>query len=380
MGKTKRRHRRQFIERAPAKPNETPEERTTRENAVIAELEKEIYDLQQLLEISRSFSSNINLNSLIESILYIAMAQLRVTGSGLCISPSFDSDYYNLASNHSGIEIDPSVDYSVPFDSPLIQFFMENPNPYTYDEIKEQLPDLQLKMLDSIKPSLVVPLMIQTNVTGILLLGERIVVEEFNTAYTEYEKREIFNIASLAAVAVHNASLIEQSSIDMMTHLKLKYFFFNSLEQNLDDATKLSQPLSVLMFDIDFFKKFNDEYGHACGDYVLKTVASIIQKSIRENDMASRYGGEEFTLMLVNTGAEEARIVAERIRKNIENYDFFYENKSMKVTISGGLSVFTAEENNVRPKILVDQADKALYISKRNGRNQISIYDPTAGE
>ena len=212
---------------------------------------------------------------------------------------------------------------------------------------------------------------------GILILGERIEFDGTGIEYTEYEKTEILTISSLAAIAVNNASLVEQSSTDMMTHLKLKYYFFNILTDKLDYAFSQNQPLSVIMFDIDFFKKFNDTYGHACGDYVLQTVAHIVKESIRGQDMAARYGGEEFTVMLSNTEKKDAMRIANRIRKNIESYDFLYESQHMHVTISGGVSVFSTDNNPVTsPKILVDQADQALYISKRNGRNRITFAEP----
>ena len=130
------------------------------------------------------------------------------------------------------------------------------------------------------------------------------------------------------------------------------------------------------MLDIDFFKKFNDTYGHACGDYVLQTVARIIKSNIRNDDMASRYGGEEFTVMLPVTAREEAMLVAERTRKSVEDFDFFYQNEHMKVTLSVGVSEFSVDENPVtNAKELVDQADKALYYSKRTGRNKVSFAD-----
>ena len=204
-------------------------------------------------------------------------------------------------------------------------------------------------------------------------------MNQYNSSkITEYEKNEISTIASLAAVAVNNASLVELSSTDMMTHLKLKYYFFNVLTEKLDMAAQDKHSLSVLMFDIDFFKKFNDTYGHACGDYVLQEVARIVKNSIRAQDMASRYGGEESTVMLCNTSSREAMIVADRIRKSVADHDFFYENTHMKVTISGGVAVFSATEENtpaVSAKALVDRADHALYVSKRNGRNQITLAD-----
>ncbi len=216
--------------------------------------------------------------------------------------------------------------------------------------------------------------MVKNHLNGILILGDRFAE---NAEYSEYEISQVQMIAQLASVAISNASLVEQASTDLMTKLKLKVYFFNMLSDKLDEAKTFSSPLSILMFDIDHFKKFNDTYGHACGDYVLIEVAKIIRKNvIRSQDMASRYGGEEFTVMLNETSMEDAFGLAEKIRREIEETDFFYDNQHMKVTISIGCSVFNSETNPVTTaKDLVEQADKALYVSKHNGRNQVSFAD-----
>lgn len=346
--------------------------------ALTSQYEKKIYDLQQLLEISRSLCTTLELPTLIESILYITMAQMRVLGAGVFILESLDSNAFKLEGNFSGLDPDPAIDYNITSDSPLIEKLGRSARVYTAEELEKEMPVCgDMKRITSLKPTLIVPLMLKNRMNGILLLGERIAVDESSTKFNDYEKNEILTIASLAAIAVNNASLVEQSSTDMMTHLKLKYYFFNVLTDKLDLAFAQNQPLSIIMFDIDFFKKFNDTYGHACGDYVLQTVAKIIKGGIRGQDMASRYGGEEFTVMLHNTGKEDAMQVAERIRQNIEKNDFYYEDQHMKVTISSGVSVFSTDTNPVTSaKQLVEQADQALYMSKRNGRNRVTYADP----
>lgn len=306
------------------------------------------------------------------------MAQMRVLGAGVFILESLDSNAFKLDNNFSGLDPDPAIDYNITSDSPLIEKLGRSARVYTAEELEKEMPVCgDMKRITSLKPTLIVPLMLKNRMNGILLLGERIAVDESSTKFNDYEKNEILTIASLAAIAVNNASLVEQSSTDMMTHLKLKYYFFNVLTDKLDLAFAQNQPLSIIMFDIDFFKKFNDTYGHACGDYVLQTVAKIIKGGIRGQDMASRYGGEEFTVMLHNTGKEDAMQVAERIRQNIEKNDFYYEDQHMKVTISSGVSVFSTDTNPVTSaKQLVEQADQALYMSKRNGRNRVTYADP----
>ncbi len=345
----------------------------------VEQYEKQIYDLQQMLEISRSLCSTFELDKLIESIIYITMAQMRALAAGVFILNAEDADAFYLGNNYSGFELDASLNYAINADSKVVEILSTSQDRvYTTDDLKELLPkseEKNLAVLESLHPTLIIPLIAKNHLNGILLLGERIGVD--TSSFDSYEIEEICIIASLASVAINNAFLVEQSSTDMMTKLKLKYYFFNTLREKLDIAAVDGTNIAILMFDIDFFKSFNDTYGHACGDYVLKEVAKLIKDSIRAGDLASRYGGEEFTVMLDNTNADEAVVVGERIRKNIETHDFFYEGKHMHVTISVGVAIYDKEENPVASeKILVEQADKGLYSSKRNGRNRVTLMTP----
>lgn len=343
---------------------------------IVSQYEKKIYDLKSLLEISRSLCSTIEFSQLIESILFTCIGQFKVLGAGIFVSEPLVSDFFELNRNYNGLELNPNVSYKISVSNPLINIITKPDRVFTVEELKNEVPSYaDLEAITSLNPSLVVPLVQKNQLDGILVLGEKIALPG-EEGYSSYEKELILTIASLAAVAIYNSTLLERSSTDMMTHLKLKYFFYNVLKNKLDEAVVQNQPLSVIMFDIDFFKRFNDSYGHACGDYVLQTVAKIIRSCIRFCDLASRYGGEEFTVMLDKTGKDDAMIVAERIRQHVEEYDFCYENQHVKVTISVGVTVFDSEKNLVTsPKQLVDQADQALYVSKRSGRNRVTFAD-----
>ena len=337
--------------------------------------EKRIYDLEQLLDIAKSFCSTLDFSNLLESIVYICMAQMHVLGAEIFVRDAISNDVFNLETAKADKK-DKKI--SIPVNSPVVSKLLAFNKPVTVAYLKEFIgEDKDLKTLESLSPTLIVPLVEKTNhLSGILILQERIAIEE-ETTYTEYEQNMIMSIASLATVAINNASLLEMSSTDMMTHLRLKYFFFNQLTEAIDKAFETEENIAVLMFDIDFFKKFNDTYGHECGDFVLISVANIIKSSLRETDIASRYGGEEFTVLLRKGKKEEAMKVAERIRKKIEDYDFVYNDQHLHVTVSGGVSVFDKKTNPVElPNDFVNQADSGLYMSKNNGRNQITFFDP----
>ena len=131
------------------------------------------------------------------------------------------------------------------------------------------------------------------------------------------------------------------------------------------------------MTDIDFFKSVNDTYGHAVGDLVLKTIAKIVRGQLREYDIAGRYGGEEFSILLPFTKIEEAIRVAERLRKSIENYEIDISKvnpdsdiKKINVTLSLGIYEMTPDDND---EDLLKKADKALYQAKNTGRNKVVV-------
>ena len=336
---------------------------------------KELYDLQQLLEIARSLCSTLDYSRLVESILYTCMGQMRVLGAGIFVLDNMETDNYVLGTNYIGMDLDSEIEYVIPHNHPVIEVLNEKERVFFVEDIKNALPNESLEEIYSLKPSLVLPLFQRNCINGILLLSERMDLGN-GTAYNDYDIKQILAIASLANIAINNAMLFERSSTDMMTHLKMKYYFFNILGEKLELALSQNVPVAVIMFDIDHFKNFNDTYGHACGDYVLISVSKIIRSNVRQQDMASRYGGEEFTVMLPNTLKEDAMAVAERIREIIEETDFVYEGQHMRVTISGGVSVYDKDLNPVQEtKELVEQADKALYVSKNNGRNRITFAD-----
>lgn len=341
--------------------------------AKVADYEKKIYDLTQLLEISKSLCSVLDYPTLVESILYICMCQMRVLGAGIFVCNDFESDTYSLQNYYSGLDTDPLITYSLETTSPLIQFLTKEERTFTLDELFETMGKQDIPQITSLNPSLIVPLKQKNHLIGILLLGERIDLGE-GIEFSVYERTQIQSIASLAAIAIGNANLVEMTTTDMMTHLKLKHYFFNVLTDKIDLSINQHTPISVLMLDIDHFKNFNDTYGHACGDYVLQEVAHIISDGVRTHDLAGRYGGEEFVVMLYNTESTTAMMVAERIRKKIEKKAFRYEDKEFHVTISIGAAVL--QKNDIlSAKQLVDNADQALYVSKNSGRNKVSLFN-----
>ena len=176
---------------------------------------------------------------------------------------------------------------------------------------------------------------------------------------------------------------------DGLSGLFNQKYFKESLQKEISRSQRYKRPVSLIMCDIDYFKKFNDNYGHLSGDKVLKTVAEIIQSNVRTFDIVARYGGEEFAVLLMEAGFEEARSVAERlktltdqaveiagrIKSKVENTLVEIDNTKAHVTLSMGVASYDGHEG-YKPEYLISEADHALYESKNNGRNQITIFDP----
>ncbi len=157
---------------------------------------------------------------------------------------------------------------------------------------------------------------------------------------------------------------------DGLTQLYNHRFFQEQLALNVNNFRRYGSVFSIIMIDIDFFKKFNDTYGHQSGDCVLKQVATIMRNTSRSTDLACRYGGEEMTLILNNTNKKDAVILAQKICQTVRNTLFVLANgEKVHVTISVGVA--TVGLNGQKPKELIEYADKCLYIAKENGRNQV---------
>jgi diguanylate cyclase (GGDEF)-like protein len=158
---------------------------------------------------------------------------------------------------------------------------------------------------------------------------------------------------------------------DGLTKLYNSRSFYSQLELEVDRFNRYQHPLSLLLLDIDNFKDYNDTYGHLEGDKVLVRFSQIIKSCLRANDSAYRYGGEEFTVLLPETGGERAKTVAQRIRKTLEMEKFTPKpGKDVQITISIGVTQYFPKEEL---STFIQRADKAMYLSKQNGRNKVSV-------
>lgn len=170
-----------------------------------------------------------------------------------------------------------------------------------------------------------------------------------------------------------NEELKTASRVDGLTGLYNRRYW----QERFDEVFKLSKrrgkPSTAMMLDIDHFKRINDTYGHQAGDKVIKMLAALIKRCIRETDLAGRYGGEEFAIILTDSALDNAKVVAERIRQFAQRLEVEHEGKTIRFTISLGLAEF---DSNIKGAMgWLELADQALYEAKQNGRNQHRVFE-----
>ncbi len=174
-----------------------------------------------------------------------------------------------------------------------------------------------------------------------------------------------------------NKILDNLANVDGLTEVFNHRYFQNALDQEISRAERNDNELALVLADIDHFKKFNDDYGHQAGDFVLKEFAAVMKKNLRKYDILARYGGEEFVIILPETNETDAFAVAEKLRIAIEEASFSEGSEQYAVTSSFGVSsARPAIDDTFNKNDLINKADHALYTSKENGRNISTIYSP----
>lgn len=213
-----------------------------------------------------------------------------------------------------------------------------------------------------------IPLMIENEIVGVLNLNDN---EKgfYNVGDLDFA----LNVSELVALSISNALLFETvqkiSVTDGLTGLENHQQMKSLLKSEVIRCQRYASSLSIIMLDIDHFKKVNDTYGHQKGDDILLDFASTMKKFCRSNDIAARYGGEEFILILPETKVEGAFYIAERIREEMASQTFKHKGKDFKVTVSCGIAEF--DPDHIKdPEGLIKVADQALYKAKHEGRNR----------
>jgi len=186
----------------------------------------------------------------------------------------------------------------------------------------------------------------------------------------------VYDVTNVAVnkkeLSAANELLKNLSRTDKLTQLNNRGFWEEQLQSEFNRHIRTDEPASLIMFDIDHFKKVNDTYGHQAGDECIRRTAQALRDTMRSTDIGGRYGGEEFGVILVGTDGEQAKIFAERLRETVAKIRVVHEGQDIQYTISLGISELGKQQDC---KQWLEESDKALYASKEGGRNQVNVYN-----
>lgn len=335
----------------------------------LKESEEKAIQFQRLSQVSNELMQSLKLNEVINRLIDCCQEAAQFD---CCLLVFKENKHFKLMAQ-KGLNELPQKMKAGEIKSWIEWAFLNREEPLLLSDIRTTKmplwhPDEKIKYW---KELFIIPLRIKYSNKGILIFAS--------------EKRNIFNaairtflsiIANQATVIIENAMLYEktqwQALSDGLTEIANHRFFQETLNNFIENCQSKNEPFSLLIIDIDFFKKINDTYGHQYGDRVLKKIAQLLKTNVREEDFVARYGGEEFAVILKKCDEKDAYKAGEKIRKRVEKNKWLMDNKKINITISIGIACFPNQANS--KDALIKAADSALYKAKEEGRNKTVVF------
>jgi diguanylate cyclase (GGDEF)-like protein len=346
---------------APEMPSS--EDSHSTEESFKSDLSKKL-KMSSILEINQAISAILDFDELLKKIMDTVIELMKAQRGFLMILDDITQRFsIKVARNMDKKSLE---DGTYHLSETIIQQVMKNKSPVLISDAETD-PEFQLAASiagQELKSILCVPLKRGARIIGIIYLENNLVANLFD----EEALKTILEVTAQATISIENARLYTLATTDGLTGLYLRRYMENRLRDEFERARRYKRSMSLLMMDIDHFKRINDSRGHQVGDEVLKGVAQILKTQCREVDLIARYGGEEFCVILPETASREADAIAKRLREATEAATFCGD---LKVTISIGLITFP-ECGVEHQQALIEKADMALYKAKEGGRNRIA--------
>ena len=335
-------------------------------NELLQTYESRIYELQQLIDISKSLNAILEYHDLIQAILSSTLGYMKAIVGGVFVQESLHFRELKLHRSIEGVVPEHGRSYILEADHAVTEYLSRVRQAVSFPELLDGTgcsPE-DLAPLSEFEPAAVTPLIGREELKGVLFVGPPVTGESLMPVNREF----LSTVGILAGVAVQNALLYEAATTDKLTGLKQRHVFEQMLAYHCGHPRPAEHVVSILMLDLDHFKTINDTYGHTVGDQVLRTVTGSIRSCLRQTDVAVRYGGEEFVVLLPDVDAEGGIRVADRIRTCIEATPL--PDIDQAVTVSIGVSEHSGDSRE-SPDEAVARADDALYRAKGGGRNRV---------
>ena len=335
----------------------------------IDSLNKENKDLENLLNDAYEIFKKESVEELVEHVIncfsdkFIPSSLVFILNQGIMFNRIKSFVYKNLKFSES----EPAIQSLEPYEG----FFREYSGTTSF-YIFESLIDSEelLKPFTEFEPEIIVPINGLSGLYGIILFGPKVLGQEYAASEISYIDR----LTKFVSIGMQNNIHYEHSVRDPKTGLYNHNFFIRRVEEETARARRSGIAFSVIILDIDNFKRLNDNHGHLAGDEIILKLAELLRNTAREEDILSRFGGEEFTLLLPRTGREAAISAAERIRRAVENIEMPSQGFIHRITVSVGAASFLPDSRETAD-VLIRRADRALYKSKEDGRNRTSFAD-----
>jgi len=323
----------------------------------------EFFTLQQ---ISQAISSIFDMNELLQFVNDIIIGVMGVSTSNIALySPNGERLKVHVSNIYNKKERAILTDN---INSPILRQVVEQGHPFIDNAVNPD--EYEFMKGRNVKSMMCVPLQVKGKGHGLVLIEHSI-----PDAFVDDNVRLLEIITQQVSIAIDNARLYEQlqelANTDGLTQVYNRIYFQNRLEEELRQAAQEGYEVSVILYDIDDFKYFNDSYGHLFGDIVLKSIAQMVKDSIRKDDIIARFGGEEFIILLPHTGKDLAFEKAEELRKKIAGHVIQDKDIYVSVTVSMGISTFPSLAQ--AESSLLKDADDSLYTAKRSGKNCIKM-------
>ncbi|MDR0496888.1 MAG: GGDEF domain-containing protein [Treponema sp.] len=334
----------------------------------IESLDQEIINYKNLFDGALDIVNRVNINDIMDAAVWQISDRFLPTSIVFLWKPLQNREDITIKcyKNYQLADVNVIVNNISAFEP----FFNKHPEPVSYKLFSSEFGQSKtIKSFDTLEPELVIPILGPLGLYGLVLVGRNILGADYN----QLELMYIQSLMSFVSKAIQNHLHYERTLRDIKTGLYNSGFFMARLNEEIIRSKRSSSETSIIIMDVDHFKNFNDKYGHIAGDRVLESLAITIKQGVRLGDIPSRFGGEEFTVLLPDTGKEMAFGIAERVRTLVETMKVTWEPPLPKVTISLGVYSFD-KSTNIPADEIINRADEALYLSKAMGRNRTTAW------
>ena len=339
-------------------------------SAIVNEMKVEAREFQSFYAMSKTLSASLDLDNILERALKFSMDIVNADLTAFALQMNNKLHCVKADGVLAGVLVESGQN----LEKGIIGWVMDKKKTFQYSrklQVKKVFPDLPKPLLN-MGSFLVMPLNVRNEAIGAFLISRK-----DHHPFSSYEIKLLEAMSAHVSASISNATMYRKMEAlaitDGLTGLYNHRHFQERLSMELERCDRYKDKVSFLLTDIDFFKKVNDDHGHPAGDKILKDVAGILRETIRNVDFASRYGGEEFAIILINADKEEAMNIAQRIRAAVEEKKFDIGNgKKINITMSIGSAIFPADAET--QSLLVSRADEALYLAKKEGRNRAYLY------